>query len=188
MAREIKAMVELTKMKSVREGGRLFSVRSEEELQNGFCVKLGNIEIDNPEVQAAEKATEGDLVALVAHPYINKEAYTRSQDQEYFFSIEEGVPARAYELNLEDVFAITAEAIVGEAKTELTNANTGKKYLVPNENKWKITDTNPDTGTVLQFVRVYPRTAPAVGLADKPNKLGFTAPQFYGVRVVNQSK
>lgn len=187
MAREIKAMVELTKMKSVREGGRLFSVRSEEELQNGFCVKLGNIEVDNPEIQAAEKAAEGDLVALVSAPYINKEAYTRSQDQEYFFSIEEGVPARAYELNLEDVFAITGEAIKGDTK-DLTNENAGKKYLVPEGNKWKIADANPEKGTVLQFVRVYPRTAPLVGLSNKVNKLGFTPPQFYGMRVVNQSK
>ena len=180
-------MVELTKMKSVREGGRIFSVRSEDELENGFCVKLGNIEVDNPEIQAGEKAAEGDLVALVAHPWENKDAYTRAQDREDLFSIPAEVRARAYELNLEDVFAVTAEAIEGDAET-LKDDVSGTKYLVPEGNKWKIVDANPEKGTVAQFVRTTVRTAPAVALASSVNKNPFTPTTFYSLRVVNQSK
>lgn len=180
-------MVELTKMKSVREGGRIFSVRSEDELENGFCVKLGNIEVDNPEIQAGEKATEGDLVALVAHPWENKDAYTSAQDREDLFSIPAEVPARTYELNLEDVFAVTAEAIDGDVTT-LKNDVSGTVYLVPEGNKWKIVSANPEKGTVAQFVRVYNRTAPAVALGASVNNTPFTPTTFYSLRVVNQSK
>lgn len=182
-----KAMVELTKMKSVREGGRIFSVRSDDELENGFCVKLGNIEVANPEIQAGEQATEGDLVALVAHPWENKDAYTRAQDREDLFSIPAEVPARAYELNLEDVFAVTAEAIEGDVAT-LKDDVSGTKYLVPDGNKWKIVDVNPENGTVAQFVRTTVRTSPAVALASSVNKNPFTPTTFYSLRVVNQSK
>ena len=184
MAKEMKSMVELTKIKSDKVG-HIFSVRAENELQNGNCVKLGKVEVENPEIYKAEKAKEGDLVALVAHPWIVKDANTRGQDQEYYFSIDAGTPARAYELGLEDFFAVTAESLADGTDVETLTAN--ETFLVPDGNKWKVAATNPEKGTVLQFIRKYDRTAPRVQMVMAQMDKNFKVPTFYNCRVVHHS-
>lgn len=184
MAKDIKSMVELTKIKSDKVG-HIFSVRSEEELQNGYCVKLGDVEVENPEIYKAEKAAEGDLVALVAHPWIVKGACSSAQDQEHYFAIDAETPARAYELGLEDFFAVTEQSLADGTDTDAFKSN--ETFLVPDGNKWKVASVNPEKGTVLQFVRKYDRTAPVVQMFMAQKDKNFKVPTFYNFRVVNHS-
>ena len=95
------------------------------------------------------------------------------------------IETRAYELGLEDFFAVTAESLADGTDVETLTAN--ETFLVPDGNKWKVAATNPEKGTVLQFIRKYDRTAPRVQMVMAQMDKNFKVPTFYNCRVVHHS-
>ena len=116
MAQTIRSVAKLAKVKAVYTHGT-HSVRSTQELENGFFVKLGDVEADNIEVHGmtVPKTGDGDL-KLVANPAIIYDNTARlGADQERFYFMESGEVVRVYDIEATDILGITKEGIEGEA-------------------------------------------------------------------------
>lgn len=130
MATQLRAKVRLDKVKSVFTGHN-FSIRTTEELENGFVVKLGDLEPENRDVHGMEAPAAGDSLVLIANPAIVYDNARRFSGDEVYYFMEEGEVVRGYELQKNDVFSITKLAIEGDAVVgEYLVAGAGTK-LVP---------------------------------------------------------
>lgn len=128
--------------------GDVYSVRIENEMENGFVGKLGEIEANNRDMRRLDTPAAGDSLVLLAHfPLIYDER--RLAGLETNFYMEAGDAVRAYGLRPTLVFAITREAINGVANVgEYLVAGAGHK-LVPSA-------TVPATGFAAKVVREEP--------------------------------
>lgn len=114
MTQKIRSMVRLDDVKSVYTG-KNFSVRLPQEVENGHVIKLGDIEANNRDVHAGVVPVAEDKVVLIASVPVIYDNARLGTDQEKYFYIEEGKLARAYELQENDVIAVTKEGIEGDA-------------------------------------------------------------------------
>lgn len=111
--------------------GDLYSVRSENELENGFVGVLGDVEVDDLDVRKLITPTAESSLVLIASPamvYDNNRMGTGGEE-DYFMEAERAV--RAYGLHEHYIFSVTKEAIDGTAvKDEYLVSGAGNK-LVP---------------------------------------------------------
>ena len=146
MAKQVRSVVKIAKVKSVLAGHN-FSIRATEDLENGFFVKLGDLEKANLDVHGMTKPAAGDgEVVLIANDAIIYDNARKGSDQERYYYIEEGKIARGYELAKHDVVGITKAGIEGNA-VEGQYLKMGANYkLVPSA-------TKPATGFAAKVVR-----------------------------------
>ena len=129
---QLRSVAKLAKVKSVYTGNT-FSVRTTQEMENGFFVKLGDVEANNSEVHGLAVPQEGDKgLVLIANPAIIYDNTARlGADQERFYFMENGEVVRGYQIEANDVLGITLEGIEGDAvEGEYLVAGNGVK-LVP---------------------------------------------------------
>lgn len=132
MANKLRSVVKLAKVKSVYTGNT-HSVRFTQEMENGFFVKLGDVEANNIEVHGMVVPQAGDKgLKLVANPAIIYDNTARlGADQERFYFIEDGEVGRVYDVEATDILGISKLGIDGEAvQGEYLVAGNGVK-LVP---------------------------------------------------------
>lgn len=145
MAKVIRSMVRLDDVKSVYTG-KNFSVRLKDEAENGFVVKLGDIEANNRDVHGAVKPVAEDKVVLIAEVPMIYDNNRLGTGQEKYFAMEAKEVVRAYELQANDKFSVTKQGIEGDAIVgEYLVTGTGYK-LVPSA-------TVPANGFAAKVVR-----------------------------------
>ena len=129
---QVRSVAKLAKVKSVYTGNT-FSIRTTQEMENGFFVKLGDVEANNIEVHGMVVPQAGDKgLVLIANPAIIYDNTARlGADQERFYFMEAGEVVRGYEIGATDILGITLEGIEGDAvEGEYLVAGNGVK-LVP---------------------------------------------------------
>lgn len=114
MAKQLRSTVRMDKVKSVYTG-HIFSVRANQELENGFFVALGAIEDNNRDVHEMRTPTAGDKLYVVANPAIVYDNTRLGSNQERYYFMEEGEVVRAYELGERDVLSVSELGIDGDA-------------------------------------------------------------------------
>ena len=132
MAEKLRSVVKMSKVKSIYNG-HTFSVRTTQEMENGFFVKLGDIEKDNIEVHGMKVPATGDKgLVLIANPAIIYDNTARlGSDKERFYFMENGETVLGYEIVENDVFGISKLGIDGvPVEGEYLVAGNGVK-LVP---------------------------------------------------------
>jgi hypothetical protein len=117
-------------------GGHLYSVQSNEAIQNGSVGEVGNLLTGEREVRAFNKPTAESIAiepaVLVANEEINYDQSTRSTYALEAYTNRAKKPLRAYELQAGDIFsvsdnmvdALAAEAVVGNKVTLTVGAHT----------------------------------------------------------------
>lgn len=147
---QARSTVRLDKVKSVYTGNT-FSIRSTVELENGFFVKLGDVEEANIEVNGMTVPVAEDKLVLIANPAIIYDNTARlGADQERFYFMEKGEVVRGYEINENDVLAVSKLGIEGTAvKGEYLVAGAGLK-LVPSASP----ATKGFTAKVIRFDKI----------------------------------
>lgn len=113
--KELKSTVRLDSVKSVY-GGKQFSIRAKEALENGFVVKLGDLEKGNTDVYEMETPKAKDSVVLIANPALIRDNARLGADQEKYYSMEKNEVVRAYELAERDIFSVSKLGVEGDAK------------------------------------------------------------------------
>lgn len=143
MAKNKRAVVRLDDYRF--PNGDVFSVRIEDEMENGFVGKLGEVEAGNRDVRKLEEPKAGDSLVLVAHfPLVYDERKLAGLETNFY--MEEGDAVRAYGLRPTFKFSISKEAINGTYTVgEYLVAGAGYK-LVPSA-------TVPATGFAAKIVR-----------------------------------
>ena len=132
MAEKLRSVVKMSKVKAIYNG-HTFSVRTTQEMENGFFVKLADIEKDNIEVHGMAVPKTGDKgLVLIANPAIIYDNKARlGSDQEKFYYMENGEVVLGYEIVENDVFGISKLGIEGTpVEGEYLVAGNGVK-LVP---------------------------------------------------------
>lgn len=130
MAQTLRSVVRLDKVKSVYTGNT-FSIRTTQEMENGFVVKLGDIEANNRDVHGMAVPVANDKLVLIANPAIIYDNTRLGSDQEKFYYMEAGEVVRGYEIAPNDVFSVGELGIDGTAVVgEYLVAGAGVK-LVP---------------------------------------------------------
>lgn len=114
MAEKLRSVVKMSKVKSVYNG-HTFSVRTTQEMENGFFVKLGDIEANNIEVHGMTVPKTGDKgLVLIANPAIIYDNKARlGSDMERYYYMPSGEVVRGYEIVANDVFGISKLGIEG---------------------------------------------------------------------------
>lgn len=132
MAQTLRSVVRLDKVKAVYTGNT-FSIRTTQEMENGFVVKLGDIEADNRDVHEMVVPQAEDKLVVIANPAIIYDNSRLGTDQEKYYYMQEGEVVRGYELAPNDVFSVGELGINGTAKVgEYLVAGNGVK-LVPSD-------------------------------------------------------
>ena len=129
---QLRTVAKLAKVKSVYTGNT-FSVRTTQEMENGFFVKLGDVDPNNIEVHEMVVPQAGDKgLVLIANPAIIYDNTARlGADQERFYFMEAGEVVRGYEIGATDILGISKLGIEGDAvEGEYLVAGNGVK-LVP---------------------------------------------------------
>ena len=151
MAEKLRSVVKMSKVKSVYNG-HTFSIRTTQEMENGFVAKLGDIEENNIEVHGIVEPKTGDKgLVLIANPAIIYDNKARlGSDQERFYFMEADEVVRAYEIVENDVFGISKLGIDGVPVVgEYLVAGNGFK-LVPSATP----DLNGFSAKVIRFEKV----------------------------------
>ncbi|MGF6375107.1 hypothetical protein M2140_000141 [Clostridiales Family XIII bacterium PM5-7] len=96
--------VETSALAATYGGGHIYSVVADEVLENGMLVTLGAvIDAENYKVETPDADSK---VVLVANPALIYDQSTKAAQEEIYYFIEGGTPARAYDLMENDRFAI----------------------------------------------------------------------------------
>lgn len=133
MAKQLRSTVKLSKVKAVNTG-HIYSIRATEELENGFVVKLGDIDKKNIEVHEMVKttaSTDKGLV-LIANPAIVYDNARLGAGQERYYFMENGEVVRGYQLAENDVVGISKLGIEGtpvEGEYLVAGATTKLKHV-----------------------------------------------------------
>lgn len=114
MANQLRSTVRLDDVKSVYTG-HVFSVRAGAELENGFVVKVGDIEANNRDVREAVAPVAGDSVAVIAQPAIVYDNARLGTGQEKYFYINQDEVVNAYEVQKGDIFSVSELGVNGTA-------------------------------------------------------------------------
>lgn len=171
MAKQLRAKVRLDKVKSAYEGHN-FSIRLTEEMENGYVVKLGDLEKDNRDVHAHVKPAANDKLVLIANPALIYDQSTRNGGLEVYYFMEAGEVVRGYELQANDVYAITALAVEGTAVVD--------QYLVSGAGYKLVPSATPVTEGFCAKVNRFERVGGAFSL-----NLEQTATEYIVLEVLN---
>ena len=150
MANQLRSTVRLDKVKSVYNG-HIFSIRATQILENGFFVKLGDLEAKNIEVHGMAVPKAEDKLVLIANPAIIYDNTARlGSDQERYFFMEKDEVVRGYEIVENDVISVSKLGIEGIAVVgEYLVAGVGTK-LVPSA----VPATNGFCAKVVRFDKI----------------------------------
>jgi hypothetical protein len=110
------SIVRLDSVKSVY-GGHIYSVQATNDLQNGQVGVVGNLLSGEREVRALNQpsAVATDKAVLVAAPEIIYDESSMAKQNLKNFSIPANTATRAYELQEDDVFSVSDDAITALA-------------------------------------------------------------------------
>lgn len=109
----------------------IYSVRLNDDAENGFVVKLGDVETDNLDVRKAETPAAEDSIVLIANPAIVYDNARMGSGLETNYFMKEGEVVRAYAPKATFLFSLSEEGINGTAvKGEYLVTGAGNK-LVP---------------------------------------------------------
>lgn len=112
MAQTKYGSVRLDKVKSVYVGNIHSVVYEDGILENGMVVEVGDLKDGERELHEVVLPTEGSPIALIAMSEVNYDESHPNMKSIQSFYIPEGLAARAYELQREDIFSITKEVFV----------------------------------------------------------------------------
>lgn len=110
-------VVETSKIAAVRGGGHMYSLISDDDVQNGHIGYVGDLADDVEGIEAHEylAPTAGLIntqkVVLVANPEWDYDGCKRSNQALYNYVNEADRPFRAYDLMAGDVYAVSKEGI-----------------------------------------------------------------------------
>lgn len=106
-------VVRLDDLISVYGGGHIYSLQTNEVVENGSVGVVGNLLEGEREVRSFNKPSdlETDKAVLVAQDEIMYDQTRRSQNNLKNFQIEADTPFRGYELKEDDVFSVSKDAI-----------------------------------------------------------------------------
>lgn len=153
--------------------GDVFSVRSEDVLENGFVGVLGDIEATNRDIRKLVTPKALDSLVLIANPAMIYDNARLGSGNENQYSTEANEAVRAYGLPKTFVFSVSREGINGSATVgQYLVAGAGHK-LVPSA-------TLPASGFAAKVVR-----EEAVGGAISANST--QTPTIYTVLEVVQN-
>lgn len=130
---EKKSIVRLDRVTAVYNGPIESVVYNGGELQNGWVVEVGDLAGGNRDLREAVKPTAKKRVALIAHPEIRYEEYTKADAALEKFSVEAGKAARAYILAPTDIVSISNEGL-----TLLDSKAVKDNVVVLEENSFKL--------------------------------------------------
>lgn len=107
------SVVRLDKLAAVYGGGHIFSVQSNETIQNGWVGVVGKLLPGEREIREFKKPEDVaiDKAYLVAEDEIIYEQYRQSQNNLKNFEIAPGKAFRVYELKENDIFSVSTDAI-----------------------------------------------------------------------------
>ena len=113
--------------------GHLFSVVDDDkDLENGMIVKLGAFVTGEDEIRECSAPLIGSKVVLICQPAITYDQSTTEAQQEYYFKIDAGTPARTFELVKNDRFAVI-DALIAPLSEE-DGVQVGN-YVVSNQSE-----------------------------------------------------
>lgn len=154
-------VVETSKVAAVRGGGHLYSLISDEDVQNGSIGYVGNVATDEDggmeslEIHEFEAPSAENIgkqrVVLVANPEWDYDETRKSNQAMYRYVNQAGTAFRAYDLTAHDVFALSKEGF----NTGAADAGTGKtpdpeigKYVIAEAGKTtlKVVEESAATG------------------------------------------
>lgn len=130
--------VETSDLAATYGTGHIHSVKCPANAQNGFALKLGNY-VSN-EVKTATLAAATDKIVLLANPAIFYDQTSTASQAEWFYCPEENAVVRAYDVVVNDRFAISNECIT-------TTTAAKDKYLSVADGKFVVEDTKPVNNT-----------------------------------------
>lgn len=106
-------VVRLDSLAAVYGGGHIYSVQSNEVVQNGSVGVVGNLLAGEREVRSFDKPADlaTAKATLVAQEEIMYDQTRRSQNNLINFEVEAGTPFRTYELKEDDIFSVSKDAI-----------------------------------------------------------------------------
>lgn len=120
-----KSIVRLDRVTAVYNGPIESVVYNGGELQNGWVVEVGGLSNGNRDLREAVKpSATTKRVALIAHPEIRYEEYTKADAALEKFAVEAGKAARTYHLAPTDIVSISNDGLT------LLAANAVKGNLV----------------------------------------------------------
>ena len=149
MAKQIRSVVRLDDQRFSGAREDVYSLRVSDEVENGFVLKVGDVEDGNRDVREGVKPSAGDKIAIVAHHAHIYDTARRGDAEERYFYMEAGDVVRAYAPSPTYKFAVTEEGIEGEAEK-------GKFVVSADGYKLEVADTEPvdATGFVGKIVRL----------------------------------
>ncbi len=117
-------VVRLDSIQAIYGGGKIHSVQSDEVIQNGAVGIVGKLLPNEREVREFNKPTDlsKDKAVLVAQEEINYDESRKTSNDLKKFSIRAGLPFRAYDLGIGDIYSVSVDAInsIGD-KPEIDN-------------------------------------------------------------------
>lgn len=135
-------MFESSRLKSTNCGHLYDAITRDGEdkliaVDNGVALKIGDYTGDGLQTRYATIAAAGDKIAVTGSPAIVKDAFSRQQAADYNFYHAAGVPAKAYEVVEEDIFAV--------AKYQFTSGDpvVGAYVTVDGNGAWVATAEKP---------------------------------------------
>ena len=126
MAEVKRSVIRLDKLRGTKVGHIVSVVYEDGELENGFVGVKGNLLADERELHELKLVDDvaKEPLVLVATPELRYEEYTRDDASLQKFYIEEGTPARAFEVEKGDIFSISAEGLTALNSTTGTVVGT----------------------------------------------------------------
>lgn len=176
-------IVRTDRVKATHNGHIHSVVFEEEKLQNGSLGVLGNFKEDERELRQLKKP-EGttEPVVLIAHPELRYEEFRMTDNALNKFYIEAGEPARAYELEREDIFSVSLDMVsaIGEKPVK------GNYVVVENDSfKAKEVDSFTDEAFVAQIEDV--EQTGTMRIVGQAGNIGRTT-EFAVLRVIRNTK
>ena len=139
-----RSVIRLDKVRGTKVGHISSVVYADGELENGFVGVKGDLLTDERELRELKLVADvaKEPLVLIASPELRYEEYTRDDASLQKFYIEQGRPARAFELEKGDIFSVSKEGVTALA----TDAVVGN-YVVGAVGSLKLTEIATPLGT-----------------------------------------
>ena len=144
MADVKRSVVRTDEIRGTKVGHISSVVYADGELENGFVGVKGNLLTDERELTELKLIADvaKEPLVLIASPELRYEQSTRDDASLQKFYIEQGVPARAFEIEKGDIFSVSKEGI-----TALATDTVVGNYVVGAIGSLKLTEIATPVGT-----------------------------------------
>ena len=149
MAKQIRSVVKLDDSRFPNGREDIYSLRVSDEVENGFVLKVGEVEDGNHDVREGVQPSAGDKIAIIANPALIYDNNRLGSGLERYYFMEADEVVRAYTPHPTYIFSVSEEGIEGVAEA-------GKFVVSAAGYKLKVEDTEPvdATGFVGKIVRL----------------------------------